>query len=443
MLIVNQKWRFNDASLFQAHNYLGSIQDDEELVNCTKNLLHGIVEETTNMRNGDNRHGSVDISGDHYFVVPYNSNFWGHWREFAFTLMDHRYLLEYLEEEGKTQPRKFPHDISLMLCDVELAPAVLNLLSSGLHSTHFKSISMINNNIGVHGRDRLHHIHGDSFDTVLEIVRRDTRLESFTFVLNPVINYLNVDRLCDVIRNHPSLRELHLSFSIERGAIGDFRMLSWFINAGRCNLEKLYYRGNHESTKERPAWAISLVPDALATNPVLQTLDLAESQLDDNDALYISRALKHNTNLRFLCLLENPITSIGQVALRTVIFDNTNLSTAAGVNHTCSVRVDDLTGSGSGLHVEINRGEREKNRAKKIYSILAERNSSNSNAQYFDKVPVEFLPDMLGSVQQYSQYHLGPQPLERNENHVEALPIVYEIMRTWDKALAMYETANN
>jgi hypothetical protein len=81
-------------------------------------------------------------------------------------------------------------------------------------------------------------------------------------------------------------------------------------------------------------------------------------------------------------------------------------------------------------------------RQKKIYSILSVRNRkcSNSNVLYFSDVPVEFLPDMLISIQQYSRYYSGNNAPPKHHKHVEALSVVYEVMRRWDKVISVYES---
>ena len=45
-------------------------------------------------------------------------------------------------------------------------------------------------------------------------------------------------------------------------------------------------------------------------------------------------------------------------------------------------------------------------RQKKVYSVLSSRNRRCSNVGHFDDVPVELLPDMLRTIQQYSNYHV-------------------------------------
>ena len=92
-------------------------------------------------------------------------------------------------------------------------------------------------------------------------------------------------------------------------------------------------------------------------------------------------------------------------------------------------------------------------RYKKIYAVLSSRNRNSSHVQHFDDVPVEFLPDILSSIQQHSKYHVLDHAPYRSRPHpppcvhdVKSLSVVYEIMRFRDKSFSAYESlcaANN
>eukprot|EP01083_Nonionella_stella_P197816 726949_1 len=100
--------------------------------------------------------------------------------------------------------------------------------------------------------------------------------------------------------------------------------------------------------------------------------------------------------------------------------------------------VNELTSDGSSERNCTPRATR----AKKLYSILSTRNKTNSNVQYFDKLPIELLPDMLESIKKYSGYHFGEKTPMRDQNDVKPISIVYEILRKWDEALSAFEYIN-
>ena len=120
-------------------------------------------------------------------------------------------------------------------------------------------------------------------------------------------------------------------------------------------------------------------------------------------------------------------------------FDPTSLNTAADSNHTfyivgkASFNVNPLNKLSASI-------DPKKVRQQKIYHVLSSRNKECSNVQHLDDVPIEFLPYMLGSIQQYSEYHAGENTPPKHDKDVNALSVVYETMRRWDKAFSVYES---
>ena len=216
-------------------------------------------------------------------------------------------------------------------------------------------------------------------------------------------------------------------------------MLSSIMTAGVSKLKSIDFSTNEVSTG-----GSTFISDFLATNPILERIGLFENLLDDNDANSIASALRLNTNLQSINLESNHlITDAGWKALGEAVFDDSSLNLAADSNHTCFINLH-----GDERHkCEIN-GDLEPEdlfrpsalRPKKIYSVLSSRNKESSTVNYLDDVPVEFLPEMLGSIQQYSEYHLQDNAPPQDDNDVNALSIVYEIGRRWDKALSIYES---
>ena len=126
----------------------------------------------------------------------------------------------------------------------------------------------------------------------------------------------------------------------------------------------------------------------------------------------------------------------------TVFYDS-KLNAVAESNHTCVIH---YTGD-ERLNCEINGGKESGNligpkaaRGKKIYYVLSSRNRECSNVHYLEGVPVEFLPNMFMAIQQYSEYHLQDKSPSQDDNDVNALSIVFEIVRRWDKGFSVYES---
>ena len=124
------------------------------------------------------------------------------------------------------------------------------------------------------------------------------------------------------------------------------------------------------------------------------------------------------------------------------------MNSAADSNHTCAIWYPPEDEEIQWLDTSEMNGDPDPSvafepmnvRQKKIYSVLSSRNRECSNVGHFDDVPVEFLPDILKCLQQYSNYHTEEDaPPQDIMNDVDPLSLVYEICRYWDKSLAVYE----
>jgi len=66
------------------------------------------------------------------------------------------------------------------------------------------------------------------------------------------------------------------------------------------------------------------IAEYLESDPPIEELCLAYNQLNDDEVILISRALKRNTNLHEIDLVSNKITSIGVKAVLTCVFDSSS-----------------------------------------------------------------------------------------------------------------------
>jgi hypothetical protein len=160
------------------------------------------------------------------------------------------------------------------------------------------------------------------------------------------------------------------------------------------------------------------VAEYLERNPPIEALFLYHNHLNDNDVIFISRALKRNTNLKTINMHSNDFTSIGVKALLTCVFDSSSLNAISESNHTLStIEI---------VHCRYVNGfiDRllELNQTQKIIFALQDKDSL---LQYLANVPIELIPDVLAF------------PLRRidDEHEHEHLNIVYSTMRWWNMPL--------
>ena len=257
-------------------------------------------------------------------------------------------------------------------------------------------------------------------------------LETFVMYENLIDREDDFTELSEIIRDHPTINTINLQGCCGEG-INGHDVLCSIMNAGRSKLKSIDLSCNNDIA----TGGSTFIADFLATNPILEKLLLSNNQIDDEDANLIASALKHNTNLRVLDVYCNAITDSGWEALLNAEFDSTSLNSVADSNHTCGIFAKSRFNGGQDESDDFF--EPTAVRKKKIHFVLSSRNRDCSNVQHLDDVPVEFLPDMLRSIQQYSDYHTGDNVPPKQDEVVKALSVVYEIMRWWDKSVSVYE----
>jgi Leucine-rich repeat (LRR) protein len=413
MLIKNQSWEYS-APVVEKNELLFDTFFEDEAEHLADNAEE-LKQMTLNMRRGEFPDESNGIYLEMNDSVPpfsyvVNDELLPHWREFAAALKQFSPAINML-----------PDDCESYFCFyyVQLNGDAMLLIKEALMNKTFKTLSFTHNNNGDGERG------GMSIDAIMDIVESNKHLRKLEIERNRIEDQ-HIERLCSAVHKHHFV-ELDLSESFEPG-IGDVMLTSLLTNHD-LKLEKLSMSSNNITSG-----VSTLLADFLATNPRLKELDLNNNHLNDSDAVVIANALRSNTTLRILDLADNNnVTDVGAEAFRIVLCDESSLNSVAGSNDSCSVYgFDDFCWT-------KNRSELvDENRGRKIYSILSFRNKMMSNVQHFDDVDVKLLPKMLESVQRYSKYVVRGH---KHDSIVEALSIVYEVMRKWDKVFPLYHSS--
>lgn len=423
ILYKNQQWEYSAPRPSQ--EYWGTADIFE--VEAAKDFLKQMKSKTREMRHGN--HSKDKISVNVRAILRYNEEFLPHWEEFSNALVQYKYCLKCLPKDT---------DSMLSLFGMELPDTVLELLSKALESSHFTSFILGDNNFGQRG-----------IGFALNYLKSNSILKHFALVSNPIESIKDIKQICQTVEDHPSIEAVALGRC--KGADMDgYEMLQMIMTSGKNKLKGVDLSHNNISTGGG-----TFISDFLTDSPMLQILKLEGNQLDDNDAIVIAKALKHNTNLHTLDLTVNNISKSGWVALHKAEFDDTSLNSVADSNHTCNIRYPSEGDEIQGLDTsEMNGGDIGSEftltpayvRDKKIYSVLSSQNRECSNVGHFDDIPVELLPNMLSTIQQYSEYHIhdqAPHRMRQSPHDVNSLSVVYEICRFWDKSLAVFESLSS
>jgi Ran GTPase-activating protein (RanGAP) involved in mRNA processing and transport len=161
------------------------------------------------------------------------------------------------------------------------------------------------------------------------------------------------------------------------------------------------------------------IAEYLENDPPIRRIDLDHNQLNDDDAVLISQALKRNTNMEIITLHTNNFTSTGVRALLTCVFDSSSLNAISESNHTLGGMIF-FTYSRYDIWLKgcIDR-LLQLDCTQKIMLALQDKDSL---LQYFANVPVGRMPEVLAF------------PLWQDVNHRQHkhLNIVYSTMRWWN-----------
>jgi hypothetical protein len=165
------------------------------------------------------------------------------------------------------------------------------------------------------------------------------------------------------------------------------------------------------------------IAEYLEGDPPIQRIGLDHNQLNDDDAILISQALKRNTNLMLIILHSNNLSCIGVKALLTCVFDGSSLNAILESNHTLK-RMIFFDGNNLFFHQLKGciEGLLELDQCEKIMLALQDKESL---LRYLVDIPVTLMPEVLAF------------PLERfvDEHQRKHLNIVYSTMRWWNMPL--------
>jgi len=408
MLIRNQNWEypapvytvneladagFNDAEA--EHIY----QTSQLLQTNTEALRRGNFPQSNDITGNGDRGPGISLGIDGIFDDDTVDELSPHWREFAAALKDFKPAFDVLPGDSKT---------CIAFKGVHLNQELTQLVKDALVNIPFKILSF----------QHSCYFHGD-MSAIAAMIDSNKYLQKLDIYRILEMDRDDITTLCSAIHHHPSLVDVSITGCFSR--LGN-EMLRSLLRTDELKLEKLSMPENALLGIRTDINVCTQLADFLSTNPRLKELDLQNNGLDGSDAVMIANALRSNTTLRKLYISANDVRAVGDEALRRALCDETSLNSVADSNHSCCIETDNFSGN--------NDEDREINRAEKIYGLLSSRNKTMSNVQDFGDIDVKLLPNILESVQKYSNYG--------DEDIVKASSIVYEIMRCWDKVSHLY-----
>eukprot|EP00984_Skeletonema_dohrnii_P029425 scaffold20020_cov120-Skeletonema_dohrnii-CCMP3373.AAC.7 len=259
---------------------------DFEIVNIL-NLVRSIKTCTIKMRRGEYHHeGGVSFlymrddydldlqgvllgPGDYDFdeeQVSYISALRPHWEEFAQALDGFSLILDVMPDDTES---------CFQISQIQLPATVFMMIVKSLSGKLFNHYKFINNDIGAYG-----------IRALIDLMDSNPELRSLTLSSN-CIDDEDIADFFRAMMKHPALATVNLDCCLE-GRSSKYCMLNGLIRVN--TVEEISMRNNDLSFVA--CGHTQSLSDSLASNTVLERLDLRGNSLNDEDAASIATALK-------------------------------------------------------------------------------------------------------------------------------------------------------
>jgi len=391
------EWKYSAPT--PSLSYWQQLGFDEEYVENLNEYFIGHIEcVTRRIRRGqciDNIDIDIGNCESSELTVIDDDNLVLHWKELS---------------DALSKDRSYNAEVSMTINHVQIRSEALDMLKQGLK---YKQMYRLN----LHGIQWQNN--GEGVDFAVDKLQTK-KIHEFGWAYSGTLTVSESTRLFQAVLYHPNLTNITLDdyIGMENGYDN---LISLLTTKSKVSLP--YYGSNNVRSE-----GDTRLSNFIATNPTtLRFLGLYDNELEDDDALMIATALRHNTNLSRIDLGSNNFTEHGLSAIRRSIYDLTSLNALSDCNHTCECNVIDFG------EMKINWGSNQKDsRSKKLYTLLSDRNRAGTNIDSIQKgmeedEVIQLLSDILACVQRYYRGYdrLFPTPQE----FVPPLSIMFEMLR--------------
>ena len=382
---------------------------DQQYIDDMRDFLEEIKEETCHLRNEEQTMG-INLGhwkyqghneDNEHTALLYDDILLPHWKELVNALM----LYDNVNDETW----------SLNISDVQLPPSVIDLLLPALKGKRISRVYMENNEFTNHRK---------GIEFAVQLIEGNGPMKQFEWTDNQINNMEDAQLLVDAIVSHPLIHHVQLDNCFSAGTRSYSVLQPLLVGAGVQRYDHVELANNNISTG-----GCTAIPDYITSNPPLRYLNFSNNNLNDEDAILISRALKHNTNLQTIKLKDNDITGIGRNMLLNVIYDNSSLNSVTNSNHSCHIEGFDYYYHISNVYfITLD------NRRSKVYNMLSKRNREGSNVHHLnmewgDDDSLTLVPHVLECTQKTGGFKYQFRYVDDEE--VSPLSIMYEILRSW------------
>ena len=271
-----------------------------------------------------------------------------------------------------------------------------------------------------------------------------------TLDINSISMDIHAARLLSdaIMYNHPRLKKVKL----QQCGLSNTSLLQTFL-AGCSRIETIALEDN-EIGSEGALVIAEFISD---NHPVKQqVIRLANNNISDGDMVAFASALKLNTHLFLVDLIDNDITDQGWNVIQNAVFDTRRMNALVDCNHTCVILryygdedddlsdipilerevivingdIDVYTGEILPTQIPVNKKIR-----KKVVLALCKQNQELFDLSYLNDLPLQLMPRVLELIQEHSLARLEEYKDEDKQLETDALSRLFHILRAWQLPL--------
>jgi hypothetical protein len=387
---------YNKPDNWVERNRIGIEKVKEQLKKCIRSVKYG---EKIELKVRHNIIGHQLLDNEEP-IVWHEPNLDEYWNKLVKSISKKGCISSIIIENVEMKKERLAALVTLVRSDQDQAPKVVILENANLCKEGIVSLS--------------------------KLVDVSSQLDVLRICYNRIDNIESARCLSRSLRSHDFIDELNL-IHCDLGRSPE--ILSVILQSDVCHIDL--------KCNNIDSMGAVKIAEYLGGDPPIEELTLNRNQINDDDAILISRALKRNTHLKALHIYSNNLTSIGVKALLTCVFDSSSLNAISESNHTLGRISMFLYAFDMGDFIFSDQGSDNSSsyslcscidgllhldRKQKILLALQDKISL---LNYLADAPVKLMPEVLA-------FRLQRAVDKCQRKH---LNVVYSIMRWWNMPL--------
>ena len=315
----------------------------------------------------------------------------------------------------------------VQIFNISVPISVLDIILPALQTLNLETLRLHEVGLGV-----------DEYTCLSSFLTQNTSLRNVVLGGDLIQDLSIATSLSDAFQNHCTL-ELVV---FERSGLDNIEVLE-IILQGCKRINKVIIRHDELGSE-----AVRVISKFIRNNHPVELIRLDGNDISDDDTELFASALKENTRLLNLKLLDNGITEEGDKVLLNVLYDPTNMDSIVQSNHICRVYTYDtknpsIVAQRPPLEQEvlnINKGDYtvEQKIRKKVILALCGIDGGLFDLSYLNDLPLGVMPRVFELIQQHTTVRRNKSIMMRrrpSQLEKDALSRIFHTLRGWELPL--------